>query len=115
MHIESLKHLFWDCSYAQTFWNTLSNFLNHSNIHIRINFETISFGLQCNNNIETHNFILFHAKYFIFINKCKKTIPMCEQFKTYLKSKIETEKQIALINDKLPTYEQKWRTFANIL
>ena len=79
-----------------------------------ITFETISFGIQCNNNIDIRNFILFHAKYFIFINKCKKTIPTYELFKTYIKSKIETEREIAFLNDKLPIFEQKWRHFLTL-
>ena len=113
MYIESLKHLFWEYNHIQIFWNRLDQFLKSCNIFINLNFQTISFGVSdysfTDNNM--YNFILFHAKYFIFINKCHKTIPSCENFKRYLLSKIEIEKQISLMNDQLQKYERKWRQF----
>jgi hypothetical protein len=113
MYIESLKHLFWECNHIQVFWNSLDQFLKSCNIFINLNFKTVSFGVSDysfnDNNI--YNFILFHAKYFIFINKCLKTNPSFEKFKRYLFSKIEIEKQISLINDQFQKYEQKWRQF----
>ena len=86
MYIESLKHLFWECNQVQIFWNSLDNFLKSCNIFINLNFQTISFGVSdysyTDNNM--YNFILFHAKYFIFINKCLKTYPSFENYKRYL-------------------------------
>ena len=105
--------MFWECNHTQIFWNNLVQFLRDCNIIINLNFKTISFGLNEYNSLDNdmYNFIIFHAKYFIFINKCLKTIPSCDNFKKYLKSKIEIEKEISLMNDQLQKYERKWRNF----
>ena len=109
MYIDSLNHLFWECHLIQIFWRDLQIFLATKNINIDFNFEIISFGildkvyLQC-----TKNFIIFSAKYFIFINKCNKTTPDISNYKQYLYKQINVEKQIAMNRDKLPVHEQKW-------
>ena len=110
MGIEDLKHLFWECNYVQIFWNDFNNFIQSINIATDINFKTISFG-ACDEDKDIKNFIIFYAKYFIFVNKCRKTIPRCELFKTYITKRIQVEKEIALMNDKLNKFETKWRFF----
>ena len=81
-----------------------------------VDFKTISFGI-CNKdeNDSIKNFVIFYAKYFIFLNKCRKTIPMCNLFKTYISKRIQIEKEIALMNDKLQKFENKWRLFSLFL
>jgi hypothetical protein len=112
--IESIRHLFWECNHVQVFWNNLHNFIN--NAHIRINIKTISFGFcEETDEVNIKNYIIFYAKYFIFLNKCHKTIPRCDLFKIYLKKRIELEKEIALMNDKLHKFEVKWRLFNTYL
>ena len=109
MYIDSLdlNHLF--CHLKQTFWRDLQIFLATKNVNIDFNFEMVSFGkldkvyLQCNTN-----FIIFSAKYFIFINKCNKTTPDISNYKQYLYKQINVEKQIAINKYKLPIHEQKW-------
>ena len=116
MCTESIQHLFWECNHIQVFWNNLTNFLSNTNIQIQANFQTVSFGL-CNQSEEDKlkNYIIFYAKYFIFLGKCHKAIPKCDFFKHYLKKQIEIEKEIALMNDKLHIFEAKWRLFITYL
>ena len=116
MHIETIQHLFWECNYVQTFWNKLHRFLQNTNIGIEMNYKVISFGI-CNKdeNDDIKNFVIFYAKYFIFLNKCGKTIPRWEFFKTYISKRIQMEQEIALMNDKLPKFETKWRLFSSYL
>ena len=99
-----------ECNHVQVFWNNLINFLNNTNIQIQANFQTVSFGF-CEKSEEDKlkNYIIFYAKYFIFLGKCHKTIPKFDHFKHYLKKRIEIEKEIALMNDKLHFFEAKWR------
>ena len=83
---------------------------------MEINYKIISLGLcdkDENDNIK--NFVIFYAKYFIFLNKCRKTIPMCNLFKLYISKRIQIEKEIALMNDKLKKFENKWRLFSSYL
>ena len=116
MDIETIQHLFWECNHVQIFWNSLHNFINNTYLQLDITFQTISFGLYVETDEDTlKNYILFYAKYYIFLNKCHKTIPSCELFKLYLYRKINVEKELALMNDKLYKFEQKWRHFLTFL
>jgi hypothetical protein len=70
MSIETLDHLFWYCSYSQHFWNEFTHFLNSLNINIQLNLNMVTFGIIDNVRNQTAiNYILFCAKYFIFVNK----------------------------------------------
>ena len=114
MCIESTHHLFWECNHVQVFWNNLNNFLINTHVQIQANFQIVSFGFcQKSEEDKLKNYIIFYAKYFIFLNKCHKTIPTCENFKHYLRKRIE--KEMALMNDKLHTFEAKWRQFITYL
>ena len=101
---------------CSNFWNELHRFLQNTNIGIEINYKVISFGIcDKDENDSITNFVIFYAKYFIFLNKCRKTIPRCDLFKTYISKRIQTEKEIALMNDQLPKFENKWRLFSSYL
>ena len=81
-----------------------------------INYKIISFGI-CDKDVNDSikNFVIFYAKYFIFLNKCRKTIPRCNLFKIYITKRIYIEKEIALMTDKLQKFENKWRLFISYL
>ena len=83
-----------------------------------VNFKTIVFGL-ChkfgNQGIQVINFILFQAKYFIFLSKHRKTIPTLGHFECYLSYRIQIEKEIAERHDKLNLFENKWKTVLEVL
>ena len=112
MNVECLKHLFWGCCHVQTFWNNFNTYLSDLNINFETCFKNISFGVTGygyeNKKI---NFLLFHAKYFIFLNKCKNTIPNIDHFKRYLKIKLNIEKEISLTHDKLQSFYLTWGAF----
>lgn len=118
MEIETVPHLFWECLHVQKFWKDVSDFLREKNIDININFITISFGIfQLYQKSETQVkiFILFLAKYYIFSCKYKKLIPMLSNFKLHLLMRIKIEKEIALNHDRLAYFENKWRSFLNLI
>ena len=95
MHIETLQHLFWECMTVQTFWTNLKNKCNNLNINIKIDLKSICFG-EVNNSstVKANNYILFYAKYYIFICKCRKNIPILIFFKVYLSTCLDIIKQI---------------------
>ena len=73
MHVETAKHLFWECRHTLHFWNELSNFLKTKHMDLNLSYEIISFGITTfnqNPNTIFKNYILLCAKYFIFLNKC---------------------------------------------
>ena len=112
MYTDSLNHLFWECHVIQQFWRDLQIFLATKHINIDFSYEMISFGiLDKIHSCYSKNFIIFSAKYFIFINKCYKTTPQITNYKQYLYNQINVEKQIAMNRDKLVSHEQKWNFF----
>ena len=72
MEIETILHLFRECTYVQKFGMSLSDLLQKCNINMDMNIKTVSFGI-CqpipNHKIRVQNFIIYVAKYFIFQNK----------------------------------------------
>lgn len=114
MEIETLLHLFWECIYVQDFWTSLRDFFTQIHRNINITLKTVSFGIchQINDKtLQANNFVIFQAKYFIFLSKHHKKKPNLIQFKHFISSKNFIEKEIALSKDKLHLFEEKWNTF----
>ena len=110
MNIETVKHLFWECVFTQHFWNELANVLNAQNLNISITFRTMTFGvIKSNYKQYMINHVILSAKYFIYICKLQKTLPIIYHFKRYLKNEIELEKQIALNHNKIESHNLKWQ------
>ena len=92
------------------FWlNIKDEYFNNRNININLDLLKITFGLQTQcRYTSVINFVILSAKYYIYINKCRKTIPHLEGFKMYLSKCIEIDKQIAFKNDTLQQHYEKW-------
>ena len=95
IEIETVSHVFWECMYVQTFWMQLKDCLNANGIEINITFKTTTFGIleRYANENRLNNFMILQAKYFIFINKCKKSLPSWQAFKSYMKNRMNIEKR----------------------
>ena len=118
MEIETFSHLFWECTYVQQFWTSLTDFLNRCNFNFILDFKTLSFRIaQANPNYKvlSQNSIIYIGKYIIFQAKQRKQIPNLQDFKSFLLTRIKIEKEIALLNDKLASFETKWRTLIDTL
>ena len=118
MEIETFSHLFWECTFVQQCWASLSDFFNRCDINVNIDLKTINFGIIQSNpncNVIVQNFIIYLGKYFIFQSKHKKEIPNIQHFKSYLITRIKLEKEIAMLNDKLAFFETKWRNIIDTL
>ena len=108
MYIETNKHLFWECQWSRAFWTELEVFLTGKHIEIKLDYTLISLGYMDQSSYSALlNCILIHAKYFIFKNKCEKTIPSFNHFKNYLKYQEKIERSIAFTKDKVPEHENK--------
>ncbi|KAH3883935.1 hypothetical protein DPMN_007905 [Dreissena polymorpha] len=110
-NIETIEHLFWECKHIQPIWNQLISFLEQHQLNVKLSFLNVSFGINslksidCNNIV---NFMVILMKYFILNMKYKKQVPNFNCFVHSLKLKIQIEKEIALRNDTLQIFEQKW-------
>jgi hypothetical protein len=111
MNIETLEHIIWECNKTQIFWNEIGKYLTSKNVKINFTIINVSFGLNDKNNNETINFIIILAIFFIFKMKYNKTIPSFDKFLPFLQNRIRIEREIALIQDKLEKYENKWTSF----
>lgn len=112
MNVESIEHLFWECSYVQELWSNLSQFLKSKNIDVVFNLADICFGRTPNStSYRCINYIIILCKFFIFRMKYRKTIPRFEHFKKYLDIRINLEKAIALERNKLEQHNRKWFFF----
>ena len=97
-HEETLEHLFWLCSYSNSFWQSISvNYLPHSS-DPPISYRIISFG-YIDKDLSVYNFIIFHAKYFLYFCKLHNTLPSTIGFYSYFKNITEIEYHIANSNN----------------
>ena len=112
MEIETINHLFWECNYEQHFWANLTTFFFlRYNITMHFSLKYATFGItERAHCIETQvkNFIIFLRKYFIFKNKCFKTQPTKAHIKVYLSQRINVEKHIYFIKNRLAQFDTKW-------
>ena len=114
MEIETLNHLFWECIHVQHFWTNLSVFLQEYNIIIiQFNLRNVMLGITEGTNIteiQIKNFIILLGKYFIFKTKYQKQYPTLIRFKSHLCQRIQIEKQIYFMKDRLAQFNNKWGT-----
>ena len=76
---------------------------------VAFNYKLVCLGKAKDQNKEMLlNFIIISAKYYIFKNKCIKTIPNIVGYKVFLNKRIEIEKCLAFEKDKLELHRQKW-------
>ena len=113
MSIDSTSHMFWECQIIQTFWADIQNFLQTKlSRTITLSFEKISFCNVLSNSDDDGliiNYITLLSKYFIFKNKCNKSIPTCQAFQNYLIERKKIEENISLHKGKLKFCVTKWQ------
>ena len=118
MEIETLNHLFWECIHVQQFLTNLPVFLQEYNLLIQFNLRNVMLGIMEGTNIteiQIKNFIILHGKYFIFKTKYQKQLPTLIRFKSHLCQRIQIEKQIYFIKDRLAQFNNKWGTLRVLL
>ena len=108
-NIETLHHLFWECTIVQNLWSNLHNFFLSINNEFTYSKETVFFGeLKSNKDSYVVNYIIILMKYYIFKMKYRKIKPTFKIFKHFLLLRIQIEEEIALANDKIEQQKQKW-------
>ena len=95
--IDNLVHFFCKCNYVNTFWNCLFDWLNNKlNYNLVIDEKLILFGENVVNDYTfVANFIILHAKLFIYRNRVNNNhVLSIISFKALLKRKLEIERTI---------------------
>ena len=102
---EDIPHLFWECPEIRVFWehvqnNLLKNQVNLNLINIILGFLDI--------DLVKLNFVILHAKYFIYKCKLNNCIPRYIAFVGTFKSCKETERCISSKNNTICKWRDKW-------
>ena len=92
---QTIQHLFWSCDIVHTFWLRIQNEVHDSgNFRDQVfHEELVIFGKK--EGIKTDkilDLIILAGKYYIFMCKTQDTLPMWNQFKPYMKRRLEIEK-----------------------
>lgn len=114
---ESLLHLFWNCTYTQTFWRELEEWLKQECNHTDLSLtkENIIFGISNNKKDVILNLIILLGKRFIYKMKYKNTKPCLLVFKKDLKFNYNTEKFIAYCNCKWSKFNERWTAYTTMM
>ena len=117
-HVQTINHLFWECASIQHYWAEMADFLKEYNIHISFSLKIVTFGITLQMDkpeIQVKNFIIMLGKYFIFRNKCLKTLPTLIHFKSYLTKRLKIEQEIFFMRDKIAQFQRTWDKFIAII
>ena len=84
-HLETIEHLFLNCTKIKDFWNNLQDWLsNNCNIILNLDEKSLIFSSQKTKSIE--NYILCLAKSYIYKNKiARNTLSVQNLSQLYLK------------------------------
>ena len=101
----------------QFFWTKFRDFFEASGFDVSISEIKVTFGIQKTAEIKANlkNFLIFTAKYFIFVWKYRKKLPIWDIFQLYLKKRVQIEREIALWKGRLHKYEQVWSNLLDVL
>ena len=90
-NVETIRHLFFDCDITKTFLQQCINRICDLGHHIDFNdlrfYEFLFIQRKRLRCFKTFFFFL-HIKYFIWINRCRNTLPTLEVFMSYLKKEL---------------------------
>ena len=108
--IETLSHLFIECTYVQDFWRELENQMRSKGWPMVISNKDICFGRFGKEN-DLFNMLLICAKHFVYICKYRSIIPTYNHFQHIFKESEQVEKIIAQKNNTLNKHNNKWSKF----
>lgn len=109
--LETTRHLFWDCIHAVKIWNDFKSWYEtNCNKNVDLDYKKIIFGTGTNDSDRLFNLCLILVKKVIFDNRFKNQIPSIVSFKQLIKFHYKLEKQIAMNNNNLCAFMNKWHT-----
>ena len=104
--IETISHLLWSCPHSQTIWKRLEAQLKRGNDQCRnlnLTEKMILFGtIAETQENQILDLIILVGKYYIYTCKFSESLPIYNQFKAYLKFKLNIEKR----SKSFQTYEK---------
>ena len=108
---ETLLHILHDCQHVQLFWEAFFMLWGQKlKLRVRPKIWQIILGDPKLSSIV--NFLLLIGKRYIYICRCKKTLPKFTAYKRFVNSIQKTEYHIALRKDKIFAHNKKWRIYS---
>ena len=111
--IETISHIFFDCSFSTSFWNEVCDkILNKLNscVGLSLKYCEIILGFL-KEEMDLQNYILILGKTHLWTCWCKETKPSFSHFKRIFLNKYQTERHISLKSNKTNSFRKKWRMF----
>ena len=110
--IDIIEHYFFYCIECEHLWSMIKNwFKNITKAHILLRVANILFGIPYRRSQDkilfNLNFIIIHAKWFIFDKKRENKVILFPSFLRYLKCVLEVEKEIAIISN-AKKFQNNW-------
>ena len=112
---ETLRHLFWDCSNTRNFWNNVQSYILKKEPFFS---EQNIMWVFLYGDVAIHNFLILHAKYFIYVCRLQSTLPCHLHFFRSFTFSLQVEKEILLkrdMYDKFLNMLDAWPAFKEIL
>ena len=112
---ETISHLLWDCTYTETFWKHVLEWITMNTPHVRslnITEEMVIPGVK--DDVTTDKVldpVMLMAKYFIFRCRCLKTIPNFICFSKEVRQRAAVEKHAWALKGDLTAYFSLWSPY----
>ena len=112
---DTIKHYLWDCPLVQIFWQQLEQLLRdkcQNCVRLRFNSMLVLFG-QDDKTVtdEGFDFIILHAKYYVYKYHIKEQLPTINGFIEYLKYTYKVDKYMYSIDMSNEKFIKKWASY----
>ena len=114
--VETILHLLWDCNIVKNFWCSVFKWLQIIfDIEPDARPEYIILNNVKNQNSDFVNTVILHAKHFIYVCKCKQTIPNLIQLTSKIHKLYLIEKNIAYEENNIHRFKSKWQIYVDCM
>ena len=109
--IETIEHIFVECEVIKIFWERVIKWIqNKMGIILQLKVEEKLFG---NNILPIIDLVILIARKCIYFCRCNNQFPQIKGFESRIWDMYYTEKYIAVKNDKLTLFNNKWVMLTN--
>ena len=109
---DSIEHIFWNCMYAEQFWNKFEELLNMkctTVVNFKFTKSLVLFGTEkCVKTDTVFDLLLLLGKWYLYKCKMDKSVPQISVFKRHLMSRYKIEEYNARLKNTLFNFELKW-------
>ena len=109
---EDINHFLFSCPISNSLWKDLCELCYHEFAQkTELTFENVVFNRLCQKSvINVSNFLCLVTKQFLYRQRCLGLTPIFSDLKCYIYQLKNFEKYIAVKNDNLKIFTNKWQT-----